>query len=95
MAEPAVVEVLRWMFQRQVAVGALRRDGRLPVSISGHSAELIANQLAGFGAGIEVIAPEEARQCLARIGGELSTAYGPPATVAGGDGPGDGRVATG
>jgi predicted DNA-binding transcriptional regulator YafY len=95
IAEPEVVDVLRWIFQRQVAVGEPRRDGRLPVSISGQSTDGIAYQLAGFGGSIEVIAPEEARQCLARIGGELSTAYGPSATPPGCDGPGDGRVATG
>jgi predicted DNA-binding transcriptional regulator YafY len=66
------------MFERQVAVGPPGPDGRLPVSISGQRSELIANQLAGFGVGVEVIAPEQARQCLARIGGELSVLYRAP-----------------
>jgi predicted DNA-binding transcriptional regulator YafY len=79
IATPEVVEVLRWMFERQVAVGPPGRDGRLPVSISGQHSELIANQLAGFGVGVEVIAPEEARQSLARIGSELSVLYRSPA----------------
>ena len=83
MATPEVVEVLRWMFERQVAVGPPDPDGRLPVSISGQRSELIANQLAGFGAAVEVIAPEEARRCLARIGGELSVLYRAPATATG------------
>jgi len=78
IATPEVVEVLRWMFERQVAVGPPGPDGRLPVSISGQRSELIANQLAGFGVGVEVIAPEQARQCLARIGGELSVLYRAP-----------------
>ena len=84
MATPEVVEVLHWMFERQVAVGPPDTDGRLPVSISGQHAELIANHLAGFGAGVEVIAPEKARQRLAWIGSELSARYGAPATGPGG-----------
>jgi predicted DNA-binding transcriptional regulator YafY len=73
--EPGIVHVLRWMFDRQIDVGAPRLDGRLPVTIGGQSTEIIAVQLAGFGAQIEVTAPSTAREHLARIGSELCARY--------------------
>ena len=73
---PEVVHVLRWMFDRQVAVGAAGPDGRIPVTVGGHSVEIIAAQLAGFGARVEVTAPPAALARLAALGHELRATYG-------------------
>src|ERR1700722_15310899 len=70
-AAPEIVHVLRWMFDRQVEVGAAGPDGRIPVSVGGHSVEIIAAQLAGFGTRVEVTAPPAAVARLAAIGHEL------------------------
>lgn len=75
LAAPGVVDVLRWVFERQVEVGTADPDGRVPVRVSGPSIEIVAAQLAGFGADLEITAPEEARSALARIGRELVTRY--------------------
>jgi hypothetical protein len=45
------------------------------VRLGGHSVEMIAIRLAGFGAQVTVTGPEEARQCLARVGRELTETY--------------------
>jgi predicted DNA-binding transcriptional regulator YafY len=78
VAEPEIVPVLQWMFDRQIDLGPTSGDGRIPVTIGGHSVEIIAAQLAGFGARVEVTAPPVARARLAAIGEELRRTYGPP-----------------
>jgi predicted DNA-binding transcriptional regulator YafY len=73
-----MVDPLRWMFDRQLSVEANADvpDGRVMVRVGGPSVERVATQLAGFGAHITVLAPDEARECLARIGRELTETYG-------------------
>jgi predicted DNA-binding transcriptional regulator YafY len=78
--DPEVAEVLRWMFGQQLDVGAPLNDGRLPVTIGGQDTEIIARQLAGFGAKVEVTRPASARNHLARIGRELCARYETPST---------------
>jgi len=86
LAGPEVVPILRWMFDRQVTVGAAAEDGRVPVTIGGHSVEIIASQLAGLGARVEVTAPPVALARLAAIGHQLCATYGrPERTVSGGE----------
>ncbi len=51
-------------------------DGRLEVQVHGGSAEIIADELAGWGSDVEVLEPEAVRRHLARIGGELVRLYG-------------------
>ena len=46
------------------------------VTIRGASAEILANELAGWGRDIEVLRPAAVRRCLARIGAELVELYG-------------------
>jgi predicted DNA-binding transcriptional regulator YafY len=57
-------------------VGPPLPDGRVPVTIGGQNVEIIDAQMAGFGARVEILAPTEARHYLARIGREISDAYG-------------------
>jgi predicted DNA-binding transcriptional regulator YafY len=78
-----VVQVLRWMFDRQLSeldpaddAVASTTAGRVAVRLGGHSVERIAMQIAGFGNRVTVLEPPEARVCLARIGRELGEAYG-------------------
>jgi predicted DNA-binding transcriptional regulator YafY len=73
--EPEIVHVMRWMFDRQIDVGIPRPDGRVPVTVGGRNIEIIAAQLAGFGANVELTAPTNAREHLARIGNELCASY--------------------
>ena len=42
-----------------------------------YSPEMIAHQLAGFGARVEVVSPPETRRRLAAIAAELAAVYGP------------------
>jgi predicted DNA-binding transcriptional regulator YafY len=79
---------LRWMFARQLTVisdptepaaatteqPAARE--RVTVRLGGQSVERIAQQIAGFGARITVLGPDQAIGCLARIGQELTATYG-------------------
>jgi predicted DNA-binding transcriptional regulator YafY len=75
-ADIAVVQLLRWVFDTKVRVGPARPDGRIEVEVAGPSIAALAGQLAGFGARLEVLEPEELREALARIGDELNGAYG-------------------
>jgi predicted DNA-binding transcriptional regulator YafY len=77
------VQVLRWMFAKQLTIvpetdatadGAM--GSRVTVRIGGQSVERIAQQLAGLGARITVLGPDEARACLGQIGRELAATYG-------------------
>ena len=49
--------------------------GWYEVTILGSSAEILANELAGWGRDIEVVKPAAVRRCLARIGSELVEQY--------------------
>jgi predicted DNA-binding transcriptional regulator YafY len=77
------LQVLRWMFAKQLTVVsdadptlAGENGSRVTVRIGGQSVERIAQQLAGLGARITVLGPDEARACLGQIGRELAAAYG-------------------
>jgi predicted DNA-binding transcriptional regulator YafY len=77
VADADVVPILRWMFGRRLSVAEEPGDdGRISVRIGGQSVSRIAVQIAGFGARLEIVAPVEARDELARIGRELSASYG-------------------
>ncbi|MBF6523744.1 helix-turn-helix transcriptional regulator [Nocardia farcinica] len=59
-------------------------DGRVRVRVTAPTAWMLAEQLAGWGAAIEVLGPPEVRRELARLGAELVDRYGPaPGTGAG------------
>jgi predicted DNA-binding transcriptional regulator YafY len=82
LATPDVVDALRWFFEGQLSVSASQPGERVPVTVRGPRVEMIVRQLCGFGHHIEVLAPPEARQLLARLGQELVATYGEPVSEA-------------
>jgi predicted DNA-binding transcriptional regulator YafY len=64
LVDPTAVEILRWMFERQIEVGETEHDGRIRVIVKGQQVQLIVAQLAGFGGRIEVVDPLVAREQL-------------------------------
>lgn len=71
--------ILQDHFGRQSVVEETLADGRVRVRVSAPVAWMIAQQLAGWGAMIEVVGPESVRRELARIGAELVERYATPA----------------
>ncbi|MGA2521877.1 MAG: WYL domain-containing protein, partial [Acidimicrobiales bacterium] len=61
---------------RRLRIGPAGDDGRVEVELRGQSARALAGEIAGFGADIEVLEPQEIRSLLARIGGDLVSRYG-------------------
>ena len=74
-ATPETVALLRMVFGTRVRIGPTRADGRVDVEIGGAHNEALAGELAGFGAGLEVLEPTSIRTRLARIATELTTLY--------------------
>ena len=78
LVTPWLVPVLRGV------VGARRLrvlgdvDGRVEVEVGGTHLGRLASELAGFGAGVEVLDPPEVRAHLARLAADLTALYGPP-----------------
>jgi predicted DNA-binding transcriptional regulator YafY len=67
--------VLRHQFGRHCEVERVEEDGRVRARVAAPMALSIAEQLAGWGATVEVVEPEEVRAQLARIGSELVERY--------------------
>ncbi|PXY22476.1 helix-turn-helix transcriptional regulator [Prauserella muralis] len=67
--------VLRDHFGRHCAVEEDLGDGRLRVRVAAHTPLSVAEQLAGWGAHVEVLEPEAVRAELGRIGAELVARY--------------------
>ncbi|MEV4356321.1 WYL domain-containing protein [Nonomuraea sp. NPDC049625] len=67
--------VLRHQFGRHCEVERVEEDGRVRARVAAPMALSIAEQLAGWGATVEVVEPEEVRVQLARIGSELVERY--------------------
>lgn len=82
LANPEVVDALQWYFEGQVSVGDSQPGERVPVTVRGPRVDMIVRQLSGFGRHIEVIAPPEGRELLARLGHELVATYSGRAAVA-------------
>jgi predicted DNA-binding transcriptional regulator YafY len=77
LADRQAVGWLRGQFGTQVMVGdPVDGGGRLRVEIRAHSAESAARELAVFGDYVEVVAPDEVRIQLARLGADLVALYG-------------------
>ncbi|MEW9551074.1 helix-turn-helix transcriptional regulator [Nonomuraea sp. NPDC050783] len=72
------VAVLRGQFGRHCEVIGRAADGRARVRVAAPMALSIAEHLAGWGAQVEVVEPEEVRAELARIGAELVARYAEP-----------------
>jgi predicted DNA-binding transcriptional regulator YafY len=70
-AVPQAVGWLRNVFGTRMRAGDTGPDGRVTVELRMHNLVSAAVELAGFGANIEVIEPDEVRGYLARIGEEL------------------------
>jgi predicted DNA-binding transcriptional regulator YafY len=79
LADPDIVDGLRWIFEGQVVVGDAAEGARVPVTVRGPRVEMIAGQLSCFGGRVEVVAPPEARQYLADLGRQLVATYAGPA----------------
>ncbi|QYC42282.1 HTH domain protein [Nonomuraea coxensis DSM 45129] len=73
--------ILRDRFGRHCEVLGHEPDGRARVRVAAPMALSIAEQLAGWGAQVEVVEPEAVRAELARIGAELVARYAPEAAV--------------
>lgn len=67
----SVVAPLRAQFGRYATVLGEQPDGRVRLRVAANLPVAIAEQLAGWGARVEVQAPESVRAELARIGAEL------------------------
>jgi predicted DNA-binding transcriptional regulator YafY len=67
---------LRAQFGPRTTVLRTLDDGRVEVEIGAPTTAAIAEQLAGWGALIDVVEPAEVRTELARIGRELVERYG-------------------
>ena len=72
-----LLPVLRDHFGRHCESLETLPDGRVRVRVAAPMALSIAEQLAGWGAAVEVIEPEPVRAELARLGAELVARYGP------------------
>ncbi|MFC4555467.1 helix-turn-helix transcriptional regulator [Georgenia faecalis] len=73
---PRVLAVLRRQFGRNCEVLDTADDGRVTVRLRAHLPVSLAEQLAGWGAAVEVVEPESVRAHLARLGAELVAQYG-------------------
>lgn len=73
--------VLRGHFGHYLDIVGEHDADRITVSVAAHTARSVAEQLAGWGAMIEVLGPPEVRAELARIGGELVASYGEPPPI--------------
>jgi len=71
--------ILQGHFGRHCTVQEQLPDGRARVRVAAQSAVSIAEQLAGWGAQVEVLDPPSVRAELARIGAELVARYARPA----------------
>ncbi|SEU24924.1 helix-turn-helix transcriptional regulator [Nonomuraea wenchangensis] len=69
--------ILRDHFGRHCEVLGREPDGRARLRVAAPMALSIAEQLAGWGAQVEVVEPEAVRAELARIGAELVARYAP------------------
>ncbi|MEX0170569.1 helix-turn-helix transcriptional regulator [Streptomyces sp. LMG1-1-1.1] len=75
-AAPGTEPVLEGLLGGRVRYGERTPDGWTAIEADGPSPEVIAAQLAGLGARVELHDPPEARTALARIGAELTALYG-------------------
>ena len=75
LVQPETLRLLAFRLGERVRIGAAAPDGRVEVEIRGHHERELAGELAGFGAAVEVLAPQELRAELARVGRELTECY--------------------
>ncbi|MER6828736.1 YafY family protein [Streptosporangium sp. NPDC000563] len=75
LADARHLPVLRDQFGRHCVVEGPAGDGRVRVRLSAPTPLMIAQQLAGWGAAVEVEEPDPVRAELARLGSELTERY--------------------
>jgi predicted DNA-binding transcriptional regulator YafY len=75
LASREAADGLLVQFGGDARVGERRAGRRLEVHIGGASTRQLAERLAGWGNGIEVVRPPELRRLLAEIGAQLVRAY--------------------
>jgi predicted DNA-binding transcriptional regulator YafY len=75
LASPEAAEGLLVQFGGDAQVGDRRSGSQLEVHIGAASTPQLAERLAGWGNGIEVVRPPELRRQLAEIGAQLVEAY--------------------
>jgi predicted DNA-binding transcriptional regulator YafY len=71
-----LVPVLQSLFGRHCTPLETLQDGRVSVRVASHTAQSVAETLAGFGAAVQVVQPVEVRDELSRLGAELLATYG-------------------
>ena len=71
-----MLPVARHVLGAGLQIGAAGPDGRIEVELRGHGVSQLAGELAGLGAGVEVLEPAEVRAALADIGRDLTRMYG-------------------
>jgi len=76
LVDAGLVHVLRGQFGRHVDELGIEPDGRARVRVAAPAPLMIAQHLAGWGAGIEVVEPDSVQVELARISRELGGLYG-------------------
>jgi predicted DNA-binding transcriptional regulator YafY len=75
LVDPALVQVLRSHFGRHCRQVGTTDDGRARVEVEAPSPLMVAQPLAGWGAGLDVEGPPEVQAELARLGQELVDRY--------------------
>lgn len=74
--EPDTLPAVRWVFRTRVRIGPSGEDGRVEVELRGYGERSLAGEIAGFGAGVEVVEPASVRDLLSDIARQLSAVYG-------------------
>jgi predicted DNA-binding transcriptional regulator YafY len=72
---PDMLSLLRWVFGKRLRIGPPQNDRRVEVELRSASIGSLAGEIAGFGDALEVLEPDEIRQELACIAGQLAALY--------------------
>lgn len=75
LIEPSAMGLCHYLFGTRLRIGAPVADGRVEAEIRGSSERVLAGEIAGLGAMLDVLAPEGLRTLLAEIGAELVGRY--------------------
>jgi len=78
LVDPEALSVVRYVFGRRLRIGPKGPDARVQAEVRSASVQALAGEIAGFGASLEVVAPTEVREQLARIARELGALYPSP-----------------
>jgi predicted DNA-binding transcriptional regulator YafY len=74
--DPSMLTSLRWTFGSRLRIGPPSADGWIEVEVRGFRSEVLAAELAGWSASVEVVEPPELRAHLGQIGRVLLARYG-------------------